>query len=76
MVIVRVYVVVQFGMNALGDMINLEEHPHGIRCTNICPGEVATEILDKRAEPPPPERRAIMLQPEEPVNMEPSRNHA
>jgi len=52
-------------MNALGDMINLEEHVNGIRCTNICPGEVATEILDKRAEPPPLERRAIMLQPED-----------
>ena len=37
----------------------------GIRYTNICPGEVATEILDKRPNPPPPERRANMLQPED-----------
>ena len=37
----------------------------GIRCTNICPGEVATEILDKRPNPPPAERRANMLQPED-----------
>ena len=26
---------------------------------------MATEILDKRPEPPPPERRAMMLQPED-----------
>ena len=33
--------------------------------TNIMPGEVATEILDKRAEPPSAEVRARMLQPED-----------
>ena len=52
-------------MNSLGNAINLEEFENGIRCTNICPGETATEILDKRANPPPPERRAMMLQPED-----------
>merc|ERR1712194_482439 len=53
------------GMNALGDSINLEESANGIRCTNICPGETATEILDKREHPPPPEVRAKMVQPED-----------
>ena len=35
----------------------------GIRCTNIAPGEVATDILDQRPIPPPPERRKLMLSP-------------
>ena len=53
------------GLNALGDLINLEESANGIRCTNICPGEVDTPILDKRAAPPPPDQRAMMAQPED-----------
>lgn len=59
------YCASKFGMNAIGNSINLEEAEHGIRCTNICPGETATEILDKRAHPPPPEVRAKMVQPED-----------
>eukprot|EP01043_Picozoa_sp_COSAG02_P023825 COSAG02_NODE_1283_length_13471_cov_12.121223_4_plen_103_part_00 len=35
----------------------------GIRCTNIAPGEVATDILDQRPEPPSAERRKLMLSP-------------
>ncbi|KAH8064978.1 hypothetical protein JL722_1869 [Aureococcus anophagefferens] len=46
-------------------MINLEEHERGIRCTNIYPGEVVTEILDKRDAPPSEAQRARMLQPED-----------
>merc|ERR1712232_652647 len=59
------YCASKFGMNALGNSINLEESKNGIRCTNICPGETATEILDKREHPPPPEVRAKMVQPED-----------
>eukprot|EP01065_Artemidia_motanka_P006542 TRINITY_DN13215_c0_g5_i1.p2 TRINITY_DN13215_c0_g5~~TRINITY_DN13215_c0_g5_i1.p2 ORF type:complete len:270 (+),score=52.85 TRINITY_DN13215_c0_g5_i1:94-903(+) len=59
------YVASKFGMNGLGNVVNLEEWENGIRCTNICPGEAATEILDKRAAPPPPEQRAKMAQPED-----------
>ena len=59
------YCASKFAMNSLGDAINLEEHEHGIRCTNIMPGEVVTEILDKRANPPTQARRALMLQPED-----------
>lgn len=59
------YCASKFGMNALGNSINLEESENGIRCTNICPGETATEILDKRANPPPPEVRRKMVQPED-----------
>jgi NADP-dependent 3-hydroxy acid dehydrogenase YdfG len=35
----------------------------GIRCTNIAPGEVATDILDQRPVPPSAERRKLMLNP-------------
>eukprot|EP01062_Namystynia_karyoxenos_P035791 TRINITY_DN26133_c0_g1_i1.p1 TRINITY_DN26133_c0_g1~~TRINITY_DN26133_c0_g1_i1.p1 ORF type:complete len:308 (+),score=83.02 TRINITY_DN26133_c0_g1_i1:96-926(+) len=59
------YVASKFGMNGLGNVINLEEWENGIRCTNICPGEAATEILDRRPQPPPAERRAMMAQPED-----------
>ena len=33
---------------ALTESINMEECTHGIRATAMCPGEVATPILDKR----------------------------
>eukprot|EP00039_Didymoeca_costata_P021728 m.345305 g.345305 ORF g.345305 m.345305 type:complete len:243 (-) comp26076_c0_seq1:45-773(-) len=59
------YCASKFGVNALGNMINLEESDQGIRCTNICPGEVDTEILDKRASPPSPEERAKMVHPDD-----------
>jgi len=47
------------------DSINLSERKHGIRACTICPGEVATPILDTRPVPPPPEARDSMLQPED-----------
>merc|ERR1712232_243692 len=59
------YCASKYGLNALGNTINLEESQNGIRCTNICPGETATEILDKREHPPPAEVRAKMVQPED-----------
>jgi NADP-dependent 3-hydroxy acid dehydrogenase YdfG len=59
------YCASKHAMNSLGEAINLEEYKNGIRCTNICPGEVATEILDQRPNPPPLERRQQMLQPED-----------
>lgn len=59
------YCASKFGANALGDMVGIEEHANGIRVTNLCPGEVATELVDKRASPPPPATRARMLQPED-----------
>jgi NADP-dependent 3-hydroxy acid dehydrogenase YdfG len=45
--------------------INIEECTRGIRSTVICPGEVATPILDKRPVPVPPEDRARMVQPQD-----------
>ena len=53
------------GVNAFTESINLAERRHGIRACAVCPGEVATPILEKRPEPPSPEARATMLQPED-----------
>jgi NAD(P)-dependent dehydrogenase (short-subunit alcohol dehydrogenase family) len=53
------------GVNALTESVNLAERRHGIRACAICPGEVATPILDKRPQPPSAEARATMLQPED-----------
>ena len=47
------------------ESINLTERRHGIRASAICPGEVATPILDDRPIPPSPEARELMLQPED-----------
>jgi NADP-dependent 3-hydroxy acid dehydrogenase YdfG len=49
----------------LTGVVALEEARHGIRCSSICPGEVATPILDQRPEPVSAERRAAMVQPED-----------
>lgn len=59
------YCVSKFATSALGTFINLEESTNGIKVTNIYPGETNTPIVDKRPTPPPPEKRAQMLQPED-----------
>lgn len=59
------YCASKFAQQSLGNAINLEEYENGIRCTNIAPGEVATAILDARANPPSAERRSQMLNPED-----------
>ena len=56
------YVAAKHGMVAMSHSINLEECLNGIRSTVICPGEIATPILDKRPVPVTPEERARMLQ--------------
>ena len=50
---------------SLNASINIEESKNGIRACAICPGEVATPILDLRPDPPSEEARALMLQPED-----------
>ena len=45
--------------------INCEECVNGIRSTVLCPGEVATPILDQRPVPVSTQDRARMLQPED-----------
>jgi NADP-dependent 3-hydroxy acid dehydrogenase YdfG len=53
------------GLNALCDCINLEESAHHIRACVIAPGDINTEILDKRSRPPTPLARESMLQPDD-----------
>lgn len=59
------YSAAKFGLNAMTDSINTEECIHGIRATAVCPGEVATPILDRRPVPVSAEDRAKMLQSED-----------
>jgi NADP-dependent 3-hydroxy acid dehydrogenase YdfG len=60
-----VYSASKAGLNALCTVLNQEERSNGIVATMIAPGEIATEILEKRPEPPPPEARARMLRAED-----------
>jgi NAD(P)-dependent dehydrogenase (short-subunit alcohol dehydrogenase family) len=57
------YSAAKFGLNAMTESINIEEGIHGIRATAVCPGEVATPILDKRPIPVSADDRAKMVQP-------------
>lgn len=59
------YCVSKAAQSALGTFVALEDAQHGIKVTNIYPGETNTPIVDQRPEPPPPEKRAAMLQPED-----------
>ena len=60
-----VYSATKHAMNALNGGINSEEWRHGVRATVICPGEVNTEILDKRPVPVSPEDRSRLIFPED-----------
>jgi len=53
------------GMIWMNENLNIEDGENGIRACAINPGEVATEILDKRPIPTPQEERDKMVQPEE-----------
>jgi len=55
----------KFGQSALGICLGREEGTHGIRSSVIYPGEVETSILDARPIPVGPERRAVILQPDD-----------
>ena len=50
---------------AMSHSLNMEECMHGIRSTVICPGEVATPILERRPVPVSAEDRARMLRAED-----------
>jgi NADP-dependent 3-hydroxy acid dehydrogenase YdfG len=50
---------------AMSHSLNMEECANGIRSTAICPGEVATPILDRRPVPVSAEDRARMLRSED-----------
>jgi NADP-dependent 3-hydroxy acid dehydrogenase YdfG len=59
------YCASRFALSALGTTVGLEEHVHGIRVSNIYPGECDTPLLDARAVPVPEQKRARMLKPED-----------
>jgi len=56
------YIASKAALMALTHSFNIEECVAGLRATVICPGEVATPLLDKRPIPPSMEERARMLQ--------------
>jgi NAD(P)-dependent dehydrogenase (short-subunit alcohol dehydrogenase family) len=59
------YVSSKFGLSGLTQQINAEERRNGIRACSICPRDINTPLLDKRPQPPSPEARAGMIQPED-----------
>lgn len=59
------YTAAKHAMNAMNESLNQAECRNGIRACAICPGEVATEILDRRPVPVSDEDRAKMLQAED-----------
>ncbi|WP_395714936.1 SDR family oxidoreductase [Reyranella sp.] len=59
------YSAAKHGVVAMSATINMEECVNGIRSCVVCPGEVATPILDKRPIPITPEERARMAQSED-----------
>jgi NADP-dependent 3-hydroxy acid dehydrogenase YdfG len=59
------YTAAKHGVVAMSHTINQEECVNGVRSCVICPGEVATPILDKRPNPVGAEERAKMVQSED-----------
>jgi NADP-dependent 3-hydroxy acid dehydrogenase YdfG len=59
------YTAAKHGVVAMSHSINMEECVNGIRSCVVCPGEVATPILDKRPIPITKEERARMAQSED-----------
>lgn len=56
------YAAAKHGMLAMSESLNQEECRNGIRSCCICPGEIATPILDKRPVPVSAQDKARMLQ--------------
>ncbi|HEY0793985.1 MAG TPA: SDR family NAD(P)-dependent oxidoreductase [Chthoniobacterales bacterium] len=59
------YAAAKAGIRHLSAHVNAEEGIHGIRSICINPGEVATEIMAARPNPPSHAERALMLQAED-----------
>ncbi|BBK44630.1 oxidoreductase [Allostella vacuolata] len=59
------YNATKHGLVSMTMSLNIEECVNGIRGTVICPGEVATPIMEKRPVPPSAEEMARMLSPED-----------
>ena len=59
------YAAAKHGVVGMSHSINCEECVNGISSTVVCPGEVATPILDERPVPVSAQDRARMLQPKD-----------
>ena len=59
------YTAAKHAMNAMTESLNMEACTYGVRACAICPGEVATPILDNRPIPVDEEERARMVQSED-----------
>ncbi len=60
-----IYTAAKHGVVALSRTINLEECENGIRSSVVCPGAVATPIMEQRDPPEPPEELRQMVQPDD-----------
>lgn len=59
------YTAAKHAMNAMNESINMEAGVDGVRACAVCPGEVATPILDTRPVPVSDEDKAKMVQPKD-----------
>lgn len=59
------YNAAKHAMNAMNESLNMEAGRHGVRACAICPGEVATPILDNRPIPVTDADRSRMVQSED-----------
>ncbi len=59
------YSAAKHAMNAMNESINMEAGLHGVRACAVCPGEVATPILDNRPIPVSEKDQAQMVQSED-----------
>lgn len=59
------YAMSKTSLGVMAETLNAQERLHGIRATHLCPGEVATDILDTRPNPPSAEARQLMLAPDD-----------
>jgi NADP-dependent 3-hydroxy acid dehydrogenase YdfG len=59
------YVMSKFALAGLTQSINAEEARNNIRACSIFPGDINSELLEKRPTPPPQDVRGKMLQPQD-----------
>ena len=59
------YVMSKFGLRGLTQAINAEERGRGVRACSLLPGDIDTNLLDRRPQPPSAEARAKMLTPDD-----------
>ena len=59
------YCASKHGAVGLSHTVNAEEWKNGIRCTALCPGEINTPFIDRRAIVPATAEREQMMQPED-----------